>query len=218
MKTKRKEKMEGTLAQQLTKLEMRMEGIEEEEGSDNRTIAKKTVKKKKRMLRKDCTSLSQMEEEMGMECIEPAVPKLFEEVKTDILERAQSSWKLEDSQKGWSQEGMKGTMEWEEKRGKEEIADSQMEEEGTIQTVNSKEDLEKWMKQGDSRTPKVNWRPWSGSLAKEMDSVMNEVIKTTEGLAENKHMVKERTKEEVDWMAREICLEKDKVEEEDNNM
>ena len=49
------------LAQQLANLKMRMEGIAEEEGLDNETMARKTAKKKKRVLRKNGTSLSQLE-------------------------------------------------------------------------------------------------------------------------------------------------------------
>ena len=53
---------------------------------------------------------------------------------------------MEEAQKGWSQEGIKGMMEGEpvEKRG--EVADSQTSEEGTIKTVNPLEDLEEWIK------------------------------------------------------------------------
>ena len=96
-KTKRKEKLEGTPAQQLAKLKSKMEEIEEEEGSDNEVIAKKTAKKEKRVVRKDRTSLSQLEEEMEVGFIELAVPRLFEEVKTNISKTAPPSWKLKDS-------------------------------------------------------------------------------------------------------------------------
>ena len=87
----RKEKLEGTPAQQLAKLEMRMMGIEKEEGSDNETIARKMAKKGKRILKKDGVSLSQMEEEMEMGFVEPAVPRLFEKVKTNIFKTAPPS-------------------------------------------------------------------------------------------------------------------------------
>ena len=68
----------------------------EEEGSDNETMAKKTVKKGKRVLRKDGTSLSQLEEDLELGFVEPAVPKLFEEMKTNVLSMAPPKWKLED--------------------------------------------------------------------------------------------------------------------------
>ena len=57
-KAKRKEKLTGTLPQQLANMEMKMEGIVEEEGSDNETMAKKTARKGKKILKKDGTSLS----------------------------------------------------------------------------------------------------------------------------------------------------------------
>ena len=52
-KSKRREKLTGTLEQQLASLEMRIEGIVEEEGSDNEMIAKKGARKGKKILRKD---------------------------------------------------------------------------------------------------------------------------------------------------------------------
>ena len=61
-KSKRSKKMEGTLAQQVAKFEMRIEGIVEEERSNNKTMARKMAKKSKRVLRKDGTSLFQMED------------------------------------------------------------------------------------------------------------------------------------------------------------
>ena len=185
---------------------------------DKETMARKTAKKGKRVLRKNGTSLSQVEEQMRIGFVEPAISRRFEEVKTNIFETALLSWKLDDFQKGWSQEGMKGTMEWEGKRRKEEITDSQIEEEGKIQTVNSKKDLEKWLKQGDNSTLKVNWRSSTGSLARAMDTEMKEAIKMIAGMAESKHIVKELTEEEVDRIAREIGLENDKAEEEDKKM
>ena len=76
-------------------------------------MAKKMVRKGKRVLRKDGTSLSQLEKQLGMDYVEPAVPRAFEEVKTNVFKRAPPNWKLDDFQKGWSQEEKRGTMEWE---------------------------------------------------------------------------------------------------------
>ena len=111
-KSKRQKRPTGTLVQQLVSLERRLAGVMEE-GSDNETIVKKTVKKGKRVLRKDGTSLSQLEEEVGLEYVELAVPRPFEEVRTNMFETAPPSWKLDNSQKGWNQKEKKGTMEWE---------------------------------------------------------------------------------------------------------
>ena len=60
-------------------------------------MAKKIAKKRKRVLRKNKTSLFQLEEYLGIEFVELAVPRLFEEVKTNIFKTALSSWKLDDS-------------------------------------------------------------------------------------------------------------------------
>ena len=58
---------------------------------DNETIAKKTTKKGKRVLRKDGISLAQMEEEMEMRFVELVVPRPFEEVKMNIFKTAPPS-------------------------------------------------------------------------------------------------------------------------------
>ena len=96
-KSKRKEKLEGIPVQQLVQLEAKMEGVEEEEGSDNKVMAKKTARKGKRVLKKNSTRLSQLEEEMELGFIEPAVPIPFKEVKENIFEPTPPGWSLEDS-------------------------------------------------------------------------------------------------------------------------
>ena len=123
-KTKGKKKLEGTPAQQLARLESKMEGIEEEEGAENKTMLRKTKKNRKRVRRKKRISISQLEEETGGGFIELAVPRLFEEVKANIFETAPPSWKLEQAQKRCSHEDLKGTIEWEGMKGIEEIGNS----------------------------------------------------------------------------------------------
>ena len=54
-----------------------MEGIIEEEVLDNETMTKKTARKGKKVRRKDGTSLSQLEGELEIRCIELAVPRLL---------------------------------------------------------------------------------------------------------------------------------------------
>ena len=71
-----------------------------EEELDNEVIAKKMPRKGKRVLRKHGTSLSQLEEELGLGFVELAVPRPFEKVKTNVFETAPPNWKLEDSRKG----------------------------------------------------------------------------------------------------------------------
>ena len=82
--------------QQLASLEMRIERIIEEEELGNKTIAKKTARKGKKVLRKDGTRLSQLEEELSLGFMELVVPRPFKEVKTNVFETAPLNWKLED--------------------------------------------------------------------------------------------------------------------------
>lgn len=51
-------------------------------------MASKRAKKGKRVLSKDWTSLSQLEEELGVGFVELVGPRLFEEMKTNVLEMA----------------------------------------------------------------------------------------------------------------------------------
>ena len=55
-----------------------MEGIEEGKGSDNEAMAIKTVKKGKRVLKKNRTSLLQLEKKQGVSFIELGVLRLLE--------------------------------------------------------------------------------------------------------------------------------------------
>ena len=151
LKVKRGKKLPGTPEQQLANLERKMEGIEEEEGSDNETMAQKTVRKEKRVLRKDGTIVCQLKEELGLGFVEPAVPRPFEEVKTNVFEKTPPGWNLGDSQKGWSQEEKKGKMEWKAEEGQAEIADGQMEEASPSGTVHDKTSQQKgWRRDEDN--------------------------------------------------------------------
>ena len=154
-----------------------------------------------------------MEEEMGIVFVEPVVPRIFEEVKSNIFKTVLPSWKQEDSEKKWNQEGMKRTTGWEKKGKKEKIVDSQMEDKETIQTINKKVDLEKWLKQGDNNMLKVSWRPIVGFTVREVDTEMKEASKPAEGLAESKHVVKQLLQEEIDKMAKEKGLEETELKE-----
>ena len=56
-------------------------------------------------------TMSQLEEEIGMWFVEPAVPRPFKDINTNIFETVPPSWKLEDSQQGLIQEWIKRIME-----------------------------------------------------------------------------------------------------------
>ena len=89
--------MEENAAQKLAKLQTRMEGIMEEECFNAETMARKIVRKEKRVHRKDEISLSQLEEELQVGFVELTVLRPFEKVKKNVFEMALPSWKLEDS-------------------------------------------------------------------------------------------------------------------------
>ena len=110
-KSRKKRDLVVTPAEQLPRREDRMDWIDEEEGSDNEARVRRTAKKGKIVLRKDRVGLSQLEEDLVVGFIEPAVLRPFKEVKTNIFGTAPPSWKLNHSQKGLSQEWMGGTME-----------------------------------------------------------------------------------------------------------
>ena len=90
-KLKKKKKLEAMPEQQLARMPTRMKATGEEEGSDNETMARKTAKKWKKVLRQNGRSLSQLEEDLEMGFLELVVPRQFEEVKTSVFERAPAS-------------------------------------------------------------------------------------------------------------------------------
>ena len=92
-------------------------------------------------------------------------------------------------QKGWSQKGIKATMQKEGEEAKREIADSKIKEKKSMQSVNT------------------------GFLMKEIDTEMKEANKTTKDRAESKHAIKELTEEEIKRIAKEIGLEEEKTED-----
>lgn len=170
---------------------------------------------------------------MGLEFVEPAVPRPFEEVKTNVFETAPPVWKMNNSQKGWSQERRKGTREWEARGRDAEIVDSQMEDGSLFKTVCNKEDLQKERRQKNSSRLKMSWKLTGGPLAEEgkaergtnqrnpeeeKDTEMKEAGRIAEGLADSKHAVKELSEEEIEEMIKEIWLEEEKFEDKDKEM
>ena len=73
-----------------------MKRIVEEEGSENETIARKIAKRRKRVLRNNRVSLSELEG-LGIEFVELVVLRMFQKVKTNVFKSAPPNWKLEDS-------------------------------------------------------------------------------------------------------------------------
>ena len=98
-------------------------------------------------------------------------------------------------------------------RERSEVADSQMEEESPIKTVNSKADHQKEERQGAENRPKMSTEP-----AIEKDTEMKEAGKATEGLAESKHAVKELSEKEIEEIVKGFGLQEEEVEDEDKEM
>lgn len=114
---------------------------------------------------------------------------------------------------------MKQTMDREGKdERKKEIPNSQMEDEEVIQTVKSKENFKKGLKQEDNSMLEVNWRLVARSPAEEVDTQMNEVARIRANMADSKQVVKEMLKEEINKIAKEIDLEEERIDEENKEM
>jgi len=92
----------GTPAVQLARIEEALEKDEDME-SENEVMRKKSAKKGKRNLTRGGVTLDMPQKKM--EIFEEATePVKFGEVRSNLFATHQSSWKLEDSQRGWSQE------------------------------------------------------------------------------------------------------------------
>jgi len=92
----------GTLAVQLARIEEALEKDEEME-SDNEVMRKKSVRKGKGKSTRGGVTMEMLNEKM--EISEKEVePRKFDEVRSNLFATHPPSWKLEDSQRGWSQE------------------------------------------------------------------------------------------------------------------
>ena len=99
-RTMRKET--GTLAVQLARIEQALEKDEDME-SENEAMRKKSAKKGKGKLTRGGVTLDMMQKEMDI-FEEATKPRKFDEVRSNLFATHPPSWKLEDSQRGWSQE------------------------------------------------------------------------------------------------------------------
>ena len=61
----------------------------------------------------------------------------------------------------------------------------------------------------------MKWIPAAGPLAVEVDTEMKQATRIKENLADSKHEVKEMSEEEINEMAKERGLEKERTEEKD---
>jgi len=92
----------GTPAVQLARIEEALEKDEEME-SENEVMRKKSVKKGKGKLTKGRVTLDMLQKEMEI-LKEATETRKFDDVRSNLLPTHPPSWKLEDSQRGWSQE------------------------------------------------------------------------------------------------------------------
>ena len=92
----------GTPAVQLARIEEALEKDEEME-SDNEAMRKKSAKKGKGKLNKEVVTLDMLEKKMDI-FEEATKPRKFDEVRSNLCATHPPNWKLEESQRGWSQE------------------------------------------------------------------------------------------------------------------
>jgi len=92
----------GTPAVQLARIEEALEKDEDME-SENELMRKKSAKKGKGKLTKGGVTLDMLNKKMEISGKE-VEPRKFEEVRSNLFATHPLSWKIEDSQKGWSQE------------------------------------------------------------------------------------------------------------------
>jgi len=92
----------GTPAVQLARIEQVLEKDELME-SENETMRKKSAKKGKRKLTKIGVTLDSLQKEMEIFEVAAATRK-FDKVRSNLFATHPPSWKLEDSQRSWSQE------------------------------------------------------------------------------------------------------------------
>jgi len=91
-----------TLAVQLARIEEALEADEDME-SQNEAIRKKSAKKGKGKLTRGEVTLDTLQKEMDI-FEEATEPRKFDEVRSNLFATHPPSGKLEDSQRGWSQE------------------------------------------------------------------------------------------------------------------
>jgi len=91
----------GTPAVQLARIEEALKKDEDME-SDNEVMRKKSAKKGKGKSTRGRVTLDMMQKKMDI--LEEAIePRKFDEVSSNLFATRPPSWKLEDSQRGWSQ-------------------------------------------------------------------------------------------------------------------
>jgi len=200
-----------TPAVQLARIEEILKEDDDME-SDNEVMRKKSAKKGKGKLTKGRVTLYMMQKEMDI-FEEAAEPRKFEEVRSNLFVTHPPSWKLEDSQRGWSQESTQQSI----KTAVEVVipdSDNDMDsEDESIPNGSLIRDqlLDRYRKKPlvVSFSPTKSNRPMAtvevvpAVLVVKMEVDRGEG-KAPEGLNVSKHTVKKLTYDEVKKMAKEI--------------
>ncbi|RPB22305.1 hypothetical protein L211DRAFT_850848 [Terfezia boudieri ATCC MYA-4762] len=172
-----------------------MEGIEEqEEGeSENETMKKRSARKRKGKKAGGVVSLKDLEEQAGLGLVEPAVPRAFTEVATNLFGQAPPAWKLDDSQKEWNKEGTQKMIAWADKMEVPDSMEADMAESSAATGENRMEgeELRKW---AEANPLIIKFTP---------SEKEKERREGREELNKSKHVVPELTVEQMEEMTRE---------------
>ncbi|KAF8432856.1 hypothetical protein BGX38DRAFT_1290868 [Terfezia claveryi] len=126
-KSKKKATGHNTVKEQLGRLEAKLEEVKEEgEESESEVLRKKG--KKRRI--GEGNSLEGLGRKLGIDLREPAVPRSFEDIRSNVFGEAPPAWKIQDSQKEWLEEGPQASMDWAEEA--EDTIETPGAEEGTL--------------------------------------------------------------------------------------
>ncbi|RPB18026.1 hypothetical protein L211DRAFT_854558 [Terfezia boudieri ATCC MYA-4762] len=209
----------GTAAERLERLEWSsMEGIEEEEGGglENEAINRKSTKKGRGTIQGDGLTLKDLEEKAGLGFVEPAVPRPFKEVASNLFGQAPPAWKLEDSQEGWRQEGTQATMAW-----ADDVEVPELMETGGLSTGESVEEkeardleLKRWV---EANPLTITFEP-AGRKGERAEG-RREMNKSKHAIPElSAEQVEEMAKEKVEGVKEAAAAEEEGAEGEDERM
>ncbi|RPB18320.1 hypothetical protein L211DRAFT_854230 [Terfezia boudieri ATCC MYA-4762] len=156
-------------------------------------MKRRSARKEKGKKAGEVVSLKDLEEQAGLGLVEPAVPRAFMEVATNLFGQALPAWKLDDSQKEWNKEGTQKTIAWADDI---EVLDSiEMDRSESSAVIGENrlegEELRKW---AEANPLTIKFTP-SGQGKRRREG--------REELNKSKHAVPELTAEQVEKLTRE---------------
>ncbi|KAF8432372.1 hypothetical protein BGX38DRAFT_1334049 [Terfezia claveryi] len=120
----------STAKEQLARLETELENISEGEGdSDGEPLREQSVGNGKKRRLESGKSLQELGEELGMELVEPAVPRSFEEIRSNVFGVPPPAWDLDGDE--WLEETPLPLKGREGQRPTKEDTDMEEETDGT---------------------------------------------------------------------------------------